>query len=298
MNFHNYIKAVGTGKKRNRDLSEEEIFDAVGLMLAQKVYPEEISAFLLGWRVKGESVEEFRGALRAFDKYVLRDKIKESIEFGYPYDGKVKNPYLFSLIASILEPFGVNIIISGDKLQPAKGGITTKEICDNIKKPKNLYFFDRVKYFKELSKLSDIRMRLGLRSSFNTVEKLLNPANSKYALMGVFHKPFVEKYIDIFGDRYERLTLVKGNEGTPEIFGKCRFWINRDKKIEEYIIEPKFYGVNYQKSWSKISLKESLEAINSPSNELLKLAKLNSALVLFVIGKVDNFDEGVDMIGV
>ena len=135
-------------------------------------------------------------------------------------------------------------------------------------------------------------MRLGLRTGLNTVEKLLNPANSKYALIGTFHKPFVEKYAKIFGDQYERLFIVQGNEGTPEVFSKCKYWVCEDGEISEHYINPADFGVTYQKSWERITLEESLEAIENPSSEFLKLAQFNAALYLLLTGRVASMEEG------
>jgi len=290
------IKAVGTGVKHNHDLTKQQMAEATQYMLSGKVYPEQVSAFLLGWRVKPETLDEFKGMLEAFDKFILKTPIENSIEIGYPYDGKVNNPYLFLLISKYLKDYNLNIVISGDKLQPAKNGITVKEIYNNQIKEENLYFFDRKDYFKELSNLTIIRDRLGLRTGINSIERLLNPANSKVAFLGVFHKPFVQKYVDIFSSRYEKLVIVKGNEGTPEIFSKCKYWICKNNKISEHTIDPIDFGINYKKSWDRITLKESLEAINNPSDELLKIVKLNVALILFICDKVNNIKEGYDIL--
>ena len=92
MDFLSFMKAVGTGKKRNRDLSNGEMKIVMRAILEGKIYPEQISAFLLGWRVKGESLEEFAAALEVFDAYIIPQPLPDSIEFGYPYDGKVENP--------------------------------------------------------------------------------------------------------------------------------------------------------------------------------------------------------------
>ena len=294
--FHKMIKAVGTGAKHNRNLTQQEMEEATKHILSGNLYSEQISAFLLGWRVKPEITDEFKGMLDAFDKFVIKTPLEDSVEIGYPYDGKVNNPYLFSLISKYVKEYNLNIVISGDKLQPAKEGITVKEICDNKQSEENLYYFDRKDYFKELSNLTIIRERLGLRTGINSVERLLNPANSKIALLGVFHKPFVQKYVDIFSNRYKKLVIIKGNEGTPEIFSKCKYWICQNNQVDEYTIDPVDFGINYKKSWDRITLEESLEAINNPSEELIKIAKLNAAVILFVNGKINSIKEGYDLL--
>jgi len=296
MNFRKYIHAVGTGPKGNRDLSFDESKDMMTQILDQSVHSEQIAAFLLGWRLKPETVEEFRGALSACDSYVKKKEIKNSIELGYPFDGKAKNPYIFPLVAKVLEESKLNLVVMGDEIQPAKGGITMKEICTNTDLASNIHYFDRADYLSELHELTTIRNRVGLRSAFNTIEKLPNITNSEYAITGVFHKPYVKKYVSIFSDRYKRFALIQGNEGTPELFSKGRLWISKGEELEEFIIDPEHYGIGYKKSWDTITLEESLNQLKDPSDEYMKLARLNAAIFLFVTQNANSIDEAYEML--
>ncbi|MEN4045513.1 glycosyl transferase [Sulfurimonas sp. NWX367] len=294
MDFFKYIHAVGTGPKGNRDLSFEESKDMMEQILNQSVPSEQIAAFLLGWRLKPETTEEFRGALSACDEYTRKENIPDSIELGYPFDGKAKNPYIFPLVAQMLEKTALKLVIMGDEKQPAKDGITTKNICQEIDLHPNIKYFDRKEYCNKLHKLTDIRNKLGLRSGFNTIEKLPKAANSKYAITGVFHKPYVKKYVEIFADRYERFALIQGNEGTPELFSKGRLWMIETDEVKEIIIDPQYYGIHYKKSWDQITLADSLEQLNNPSDEYLKLAKLNAAVYLFIAQQYKTIDDAFE----
>ena len=294
--FLPYLKLVGTGPKRNRDLTKEEMKTVIRAFLKEEVAPEQIAAFLLGWRVKGESNEEFAAAIEVFDEFVRHDPMPDSIEFGYPYDGKVKNPYLFPLTARYLEPFNVHFSLHGGLLQPAKGGITLKEVHDNMPMPGNIHYYDRSEYFPELYRFSKIRAKLGLRSSFNTIEKLLGITQSKTAIIGAFHKPFVQKYIELYKARYEKLIIVKGNEGTPEIFGKCAVTIVKDGETQEIKIDPKEYGIDYLKSTQPVTLEESLRQTREPSKSFLELAKFNAAVILFLTGKTESIEIGLQQL--
>ena len=294
MNFLPYLKLVGTGPKRNRDLTAEEMRTVIRAFLKEEVLPEQAAAFLLGWRVKGESNEEFAAAIEVFDEFIRHDPMPESIEFGYPYDGKVKNPYLFPLTAQYLEPFDVHFSLHGGLLQPAKGGITLKEVYENVPVPKNIHYFDRSEYFPELYRFSKVRTALGLRSSFNTIEKLLGITQSKTAIIGAFHKPFVQKYIELYKDRYEKLIIIKGNEGTPEIFSKCAVTIVENGKVEEIKIDPKAYGIDYLKSTQPISLEESLQQTKDPSDNFKALAKFNAAVILYLKNRTQSIEEGME----
>jgi|GEM_PF-219530 len=304
MNFFKYIKAVGTGPKSNKNLSKEEISEAIEGILEQKCESEQAAAFLMLLRVKLESDEELAGCLETLNKYVKKEEIPETIELGYSFDGKTTQPYLFPLYGKILkeffqrnkeiEPF--EIVISGDKLQPAKAGVTVKDIADNITLEDNIHFFDRKDYLPELSNLTDLRKKLYMRTIFNTVEKLLNPANSKYAITSAFHRPYVEKYMKLFGDNYENLVIVKGNEGAAEVFADFKYWTIGNSSIEENSIKLDSLKINYDKEYENLTLEEAIDIINNPSKEIMKLAKLNVAILLFVTKRVDSIEKAYEMV--
>ncbi len=294
MNFHTYVKAVGTGPKSNRDLSFKESEDMMRQILEQEAYPEEIAAFLTGWRLKPETITEFQGALAACDKASNFQKIENSIELGYPFDGKAKNPYLLPLIAKSLEKSDLRLAVYGDDIIPAKEGITLKQLHEAINFPRNLHYFDRASYSPAMHKLSEMRKRIGLRTGLNTIEKLPGISQSKYAVTGVFHKPYVKKYVGIFGERYKRLALIQGNEGTPELFGKGRLWIAENGEIEEFHVDPEKFDIHYEKSWERITPQESFKQLQAPSNEFKKLARLNAAIFLFIADKSSSIEKAYE----
>ncbi len=263
-------------------------------MLEGSASPEQTAAFLLGWRLKPETVEEFRAALAAIDEASEKSPVDNGLELGYPFDGKADNPYIFPLAAKMVEPFGINVVVSGGALQPAKGGATVKDVVEALKLPKNLRYFDRSGYCPKLAALTPIRRALGIRTGLNTIERLPGVTGCDTALIGVFHKPYVKKYIEIFGDRYRRLVIVKGNEGTPEIFGRCRIWVHENGDTTEFTIDSAAFGITYKKSFERIGKSESIDILNSPTNELLDVARLNAALWLFAKRVFNSMDAAYD----
>lgn len=296
MDFQNYIRAVGTGPKSNRELDPVEVKDCINQILKQEIKSERIVAFLLGWRVNLETSSELSAGFKACEDYIKRVNINESIELGYAYDGKNQSPYLFPLYGKYLKKFGLDLIISGDYLQPAKGGVTTKDLCEKITLDDNIHFFDRQEFFKELSDLTELRNILGLRSAFNTIEKLLNPANSKYAITAAFHKPYVAKYHEMFGENYENLLVLKGKEGAPEFFTKCKYWAKEDGEIIEHVIDPSEYGISYEKTWENMTVEQMIEEISNPSESLDKLVRLNVAVLLVAANKASDVKTAYEML--
>jgi anthranilate phosphoribosyltransferase len=248
----------------------------------------------LGWRLKPETITEYRGALAAMDVRLKRSIIPNSIELGFPFDGKVVTPYLFPLVAKVLEKSKINLIIMGDDRIPAKHGVTTKDICSKLLLNDNVHYFDRKNYLNELHLLTGLRNLLGLRTAFNTIEKLPNLGTSRFAVTGVFHKPYVQKYNDIFKNRYQRFALIQGNEGAPELFSKAKIWVTENEETHEYLIDPSLFGINYIKSKDSLSLDDSLKMLADPSNDLIKLAKLNAAIYMFIEKMVSSVEEGFE----
>lgn len=252
MNFKKYIKAVGTGPKGNRELDSIEMDDAITSILERSVTDAQIGAFLVAWRTRFETNAELKATVKAMKKKMTFTSIDESIELGYSFDGRCKNPFLFPLYDEILCDFyeknpnitPVNLIISGDHLQPAKNGITTKEVFSKIRKGKYVHFFDRSEYLKEFSDLTELRHELGLRTAFNTVEKLLNPAKSKYGVTTAFHKPYVSKYLEIYSDDFEKIIVLKASEGSPEVFKNGKYWQQINGEIEEIPFKLENFGIN------------------------------------------------------
>ena len=298
MDFFKFIKAVGTGPRHNRDLSQAEMKEVITMILKRQISNEEIGAFLLGWRVKGETAEEFLGTLESFESHIKYQNVPNSIELGFPSDGKNDNPYIFVLAANFIKPFGINLALCKDELKHAKLGHTIFDLANNYEFGDNIFCFDKKEIFAELSNLNNIRENLKIRTSFDSIEKLSGFARSKAGILGAFHKPFVEKYLEIYCQKYSNFAVIKGNEGGLEIFGKCQLWVFKNSKIEHITIDPAEFGINYQKSWDKISLEESISMIKDPSNDLLNLAKLNSAVWLFIYDdNIQNIRQAFEMLG-
>ena len=299
MRFHKYIKAVGTGAKGNRDLEENEIIDAINMILNKEATDSQVGAFLVAWRTKLETNDELKAMVKALKTYVKTKKVPDSIELGYSFDGRVRNPFLFPLYENILKEFysnnpevkRLNIVISGDLVQPAKKGLTAKDIFDEMKECEYLHFFDRKEYFEKLSDFTQLRHELGLRTAFNTVEKLLNPGLSQYAITTAFHKPYVKKYIEIFNEYYDDIFVIKASEGSPEVFKNGKYWKLIDGEIKDFSFDLSEYGIETPQEYENISKQEALEIINNPDQNTINLAKFNIAILLYLTNRIESLDK-------
>lgn len=292
-----YIKKVATGPKGNEDLNFEEAQCAMDCLLDHNVSDVEKASFLIGWRLKPETNEEYKGALTSLYKKTRKSLVENTFELGFPFDGKNNSPYLFPLVAKILKKQGVNLVVTGDERIPAKEGVTVKMLHDKIAHTPladSYRYFDRSIYLPELSQLSKLRNQIGLRTALNTLEKFSKVSDSKFGASGVFHKPYVEKYSNIFSDQLSSFLLLGGNEGTPEMVKKSKYWMIQGDTCEEFIIDPQDFGVSSLFLDEGISLEKHVELLSNPDNNMWNMACLNAALYFKVINNsssiTDNFD--------
>jgi len=289
MRFHSFLKAVGTGPKGNRHLSREEMHEAMGMILDGTALPEQISAFLLGWRVQGEDKDELLGAIDAMSERIQQTPIKKSLEIGYPLDGKIKSLPIMLLAAQLVPK--IPVIVHGDRAQPSKLGFNPKDFYEHIKFSSNIHYFDRANFFPQLSKLTDLRRALGLRSAFNTIEKLHNVANSDFALIGMHHLPYFDLYKELYGPRYKRLVIVRGSEGTPEVLKKTNILVVEGENSYSLPIDPSDFGLKSYEAKKELTLNEMVQQLENPSEEILGYARLNAALMMYASNQAASIED-------
>lgn len=289
MRFHDFLKAVGTGPKGNRHLTREEMHEAMDMILEGTAIPEQISAFLLGWRVQGEDKDELLGAIDAMNERIKHTPIKKSLEIGYPLDGKIKSLPIMLLAAQLVPK--IPIVVHGDRAQPSKLGFNPKDFYENTKLSANIHYFDRANFFPELSKLTDLRRSLGLRSAFNTIEKLHNVADSDFALIGMHHLPYFDLYKELYGPKYKRLVIVRGSEGTPEVLKKTTILVVEGGHSYSLPIDPSEYGLKSYEAKKELSLNDMIQQLENPSEEILGYARLNAALMMYTTNQAASIED-------
>jgi len=289
MRFHDFLKAVGTGPKGNRHLTREEMKEAMSMMLDGTAIPEQTAAFLLGWRVQAEDKDELLGAIDAMTEFIKQTPIKKSLEIGYPLDGKVKSLPIMLLAAQLVPK--IPIVVHGDRAQPSKLGFNPKDFYENTKLSANVHYFDRANFFPELSKLTDLRRALGLRTAFNTLEKIHNVAVSDFALIGMHHLPYFDLYKELYGEHYKRLVIVRGSEGTPEVLKKTTILVVEGGHSHSIPIDPSDYGLKPYEAKKELTLAQMIDQLENPTEEILGYARLNAALLMYTANQAPSIEE-------
>lgn len=199
--FAEFIKILGKGKKGSRPLTQEEAYRAMTMILAKKIEPLQLGAFLMLMRMKEETPEELAGFVLATRNSLMVDKSPIKIDLDWSsYAGKRRHLPWFLLSIFLLAENGIRIFMHG-----ATGYTQNRiyianalknlgyNIASSIAESKlqiqqtNFSYLSLEFIFPELFKLINLRPLVGLRSPIDTLVRLLNPLHAKHSIQGIFH---------------------------------------------------------------------------------------------------------------
>lgn len=284
LRFLDYIRAVGTGPKGNRPLTYDEAKDAFALILNRSIPDTVISAFLLGWRVQGEREEELQGCVDWLAN-ALQSHRANGIEIGYPMDGKVTFPPIMLKAAERIGNLPVHTVYDG--LLGPKYGITPDQFKYSAP---NLILHHRHDLLAGFSNLTDLRNDIGIRTALNTLEKLYFLAPS--ALVGMHHGPYFDLYASLYGKHYQRLVILQGHEGTPEILKKTKYKVVENKEVSTHTIDPEEFGIEPINTKEEMDLTTMKTHMDNPDENLQKMICLNAAFLGWAGGLYTSIQEG------
>lgn len=228
-----FIREVGRGKKGARDMSRDDAHAIYEAMLDGRVSDLELGAFLIGMRIKGESVSEIAGFLDAAEASFERIEAPagDHAPVVIPsYNGSRQMPNLTPLLALLLAREGVPVLIHGVSTDP--GRVTTAEILQAMghapaasRGDIAACFARRAPAFMAIDALApklhgllQLRRVLGLRNSTHTLVKIMQPfAQPALRLVSYTHPEYLTMLTDYFSTQApaERgdVFLMRGTEG-------------------------------------------------------------------------------------
>ncbi|WP_297887855.1 anthranilate phosphoribosyltransferase [Sulfurihydrogenibium sp.] len=294
-----FLKKVGAGKERWEDLTYKEAYEANKEILNEKASDIQIGAFWSAMRIKYATAEELKGfidALREETNYIDSDELNP-VDLAIGYDGKNKSIHILPAAIFIATGAGAKVVGHGNERVPSKFGTTYQEVlnamgCIVETKPDKClkalelsgFAFYHQKYLNpKLSALLPKRQEFGLRNYLNSIEKLLNPFKTTKVLVGVTHKQFISKYIQL-GTHvgFENIFLIKGLEGgiEPHPHKETQIYTN---KIFSLSIYPKENKDDF-KFTKIISLEENanicISILKNQENPFREWAILTAALII------------------
>lgn len=228
--FAQYVRILGKGKKGSRSLTEDEAFDAMNMILQNKVEDVQLGAFLMLLRVQEESPEELSGFVKAVKSNIAAPN-KLSVDLDWSsYAGKRRHQPWFIFSILLLSQAGYKIFIHG-----ASGHTHNRLYTESVLKElgfdtatnwkqaeqlieKNGFAYMALDHISHiLAELINLRPILGLRSPVHSLSRLINPLNADVVLQGIFHPPYSGLHQEA-GKllNYKRLAVIKGEGGEIE----------------------------------------------------------------------------------
>lgn len=244
-----------------RDLSEEQMAAAMADIMEARATPAQIGGLLLGLRVKGETVDEIVGAARAMRARSLRIRPRASVVLdtcGTGGDGA--GTFNISTAAALVcAAAGVTVAKHGNRAMSGRVGgadvlealgvridLTPEQVeacVDHV----GIGFLFAQSFHPAMKHAASARRELGVRTLFNLLGPLSNPAGATHQLLGVFSAHWVAplaQALSRLGIR--RALVVHGLDGTDEI-SLCAATavaeVGPDNQVREYRVEPEQFGL-------------------------------------------------------
>jgi len=312
------IKEVGRGKRGARDLTYEEAMQAAEAMVAGAATPAQIGAFLVAERIKMESSDELRAFTDALRARSFQYPVADSFDCTGPYDGRTRSFIATLPTAFVLAACGLPATLHGSPSLPPKWGVTLTDVLEALHIPvldvsrealtaaadrTGFLFAPTESWCPPLGQLRTIRQELGLRTVFNTAEKLLRFTGARHMAMGVFHGTVFEKISQLLIDiGITNGIVVQGMEGSEDLSveKRTRTYVIRDGVSELFIVDPELYELLVETpecEWTAALQAETTLAVLRGEAELpyLNMVLLNSAVRLWVGQKAGSIEEGLYM---
>lgn len=313
--FRPFIGRVSTGKPLSRD----EAVEAFDIIMSGEATPAQIGAFLMALRVRGETVDEIAGAVSVMRaKMATVDAPADAIDVvGTGGDGA--GSYNISTCASfIVAGAGVTVAKHGNRALSSKSGaadvltalgvkidIPPEKISECIYEA-GIGFMFAPNHHSAMKHVGPVRVELGMRTIFNILGPLSNPAGVKRMMVGVFAESWVKPIADALAALgTEHAWVVHGSDGLDEITGTGKTFAAevKDGTVRLFDIHPEELGLicctvedlkGGDGAYNAAALREVLAGAQ---NAYRDVSVLNAAAGLIVAGKARTLDEGVVLAG-
>ncbi|ADL68745.1 anthranilate phosphoribosyltransferase [Thermoanaerobacterium thermosaccharolyticum DSM 571] len=298
------------------NLTELEAKSAMDSIMKGESSSALIGGYLIGLRMKGETIDEITGSAKS----MIGNAVRLKLDSPYVIDtcgtggdgGRTFN--ISTAVAIITSSAGVKIAKHGNRAVSSKSGSAdvlselgvkidlepdiTKKFIDDV----GFGFLYAPKYHSAMKNVAQIRRELGLRTVFNILGPLTNPASVKGQVLGVYDKKLTHVLAEVLLKLgCERALVVYGNDGLDEITTTTTTTVSEVKNgtVIDYTIDPHDYGINLSRDTdinggdSKENAKIILDILEGQKGPKRDIVVLNSAAALYVGKAVDNIKEGV-----
>jgi anthranilate phosphoribosyltransferase len=300
---------------QGESLSREEARDAFSILMSGEATPTQIGAFLMGLRVKGETVEEITGAVEVMRARMLKvEAPADAIDIvGTGGDGS--GSYNISTAAAIVAAgAGLKVAKHGNRALSSKSGaadtlaalgvdieIGPQQISRCIREA-GMGFMFAPKHHLAMKHVGPSRVEMGTRTIFNLLGPLSNPAGVRRQIVGVFSRAWLEPLARVLHNLgAEAVWVTHGEGGLDEITTAGTTWVAelKDGKVRAFELSPEEAGLE-RSDLSELRGGDpghnatALTAVLSGADSGFRRAVLmTAAAALLVAGKARDLKEAV-----
>src|SRR3990170_2288001 len=242
-----------------RDLTEDEAADTMREILSGEATPAQLGAFLIALRLKGETVDEIAGMARVMREHSLHVDVDGPLLDTCGTGGDDRGTFNVSTAAAFVAAgAGVRIAKHGNRAMTsgcgsadvlealgAKIDLMPEQVAECINRTGFGFMFAQV-FHPAMKHAAGPRREIGVRTIFNILGPLTNPAGAQHQLLGVARREIAPKMaaaLQRLGGRHA--LVVHGIDGVDEfsISGPSSVQEIRDGEITEYSISPQDAGL-------------------------------------------------------
>ncbi len=310
------IKEVIAKLADRQDLLTSESYEAMNEIMSGNATDGQIAGFLMGLRLKGETPEEITGCARAMREKAVHIHTKHtSVIDTCGTGGDSSGTFNISTTAAIIaSATGVAVAKHGNRAVSSRCGSADvlKALGINIEIPVEkvsrvldeigiTFLFAPVMH-QAMKFAVGVRKDLGIRTIFNILGPLTNPAGSKRQVLGVFRGSLTETIAEVLKALgSDHALVVHGDDGLDELstVGPTKVSELRNGKVETYTLNAEDIGVQLSsaeaiRGGNVEQNAEIIQGILSGKNGAPReVAVLNAAAAVYVAGKVPSLKDGV-----
>jgi len=295
-------------------LSEEEIRLALDQMTAGAATPAQMGAFLMALRVRGETVEEIAGAAQMLRARMNRVEVAPDAIDIVGTGGDTHGTYNISTCAALIAAgAGVKVAKHGNRRVSSRSGASDvlSELGVKLEVPSEVIarcvdeagvgFLWAPLHHPALRHWAPIRGELGIRTIFNLLGPICNPAGVRRQLVGVFSWHWVEPIAHVLRTLgAEHVWVVHGHDGLDELTTTGATDVAELKygKVTVFEVTPADAGLqparlsDLRGGDEKENARAIREVLSGKRTPLRDIAVLNAAAALIVAGKASSLADG------
>ena len=302
------------------DLTYEEAYSVMNEIMSGETTPTQNAAFLAALSTKStkaETIPEIAGCAAAMREHAVRvDTGIELMEIvGTGGDGA--HSFNISTTAALVSASGgIKVAKHGNRAASSRCGTAdclealgvnieqSPAKCAELLEKVGMCFFFAQKYHSSMRYVGSIRKELGIRTIFNILGPLANPAGANMELMGVYDESLIEPLAHVLANLgVKRALVVYGTDGLDEISlsAPTNICEVKDGTFTSYEITPEQFGLTRCK---KEDLVGGTPAENAQITHDILAGKpgqkrdavlMNAGAAIYMAGKAETIQDGIDM---